>query len=109
MLALQLSPACVYDRPAACILDTSWLLPSTDGGNDAVVLRGALPLIVAELLIGGCSSDIRRQAAAVIKAIWRLLEGQSAVKRQRVLAKAIVLLSGYACIFVMHMPTLTLS
>jgi len=41
----------------------------------AAVAREPLPRLVAELVIGGASSEVRKEAAAVLKAVWRLLEG----------------------------------
>ena len=64
--------------------DISWLLPSSSEADEAAIAPGPLARIVAELLIGGASSEIRREAAALLKAVWRLLESQSSVQAQQV-------------------------
>ena len=67
-------------------LDVGSLVPSLGGADEAAVARDPLPRVIAELVIGGASSDIRKEAAAVLKAVWRLLEGQSSVEAQQVLS-----------------------
>ena len=85
---LCLSSICTHPRPALGTVDIGWLLPPSGTVGDASPVRGPLARVAAELLVGGSSSEIRKQAAAVVKAIWRVLEGQSAVKAQQVLRKA---------------------
>ncbi len=72
-------------RSASRPLDVGWLVPSPGGAAEAAAAREPLPRLVAELVIGGASSEIRKEAAGVLKAVWRLLEGQSSVEAQQVL------------------------
>ena len=74
----------VLRRSATQPPDVGWLVPSSGGHDEAVVAPGPLSRVIPELVIGGASSDIRREAAAVIKAVWRLLEGQRSVEAQQV-------------------------
>ena len=86
-------------------MDVRWLVPSHGGDDEAAVARGPLARITAELVIGGPASEVRREAAAVIKAVWRLQEGQRSVDAQQVvpvvwhyLSCRVATLSSPACV-----------
>jgi hypothetical protein len=91
VLVVCLSSICTHSRPALGGVDISWLLPSSGSANDAASARGPLARVAVELLVGGSSSEIRKQAAAFVKAIWRVLEGQTAVEAQQVIHSAVMI------------------